>query len=318
MEISRDIMVVGLNPALQKILSFDKFGLGRVNRAGALSLIPGGKAANFAKAVSSAGMGAEIYQFAGGAAGDDYCRTLDKEGLAYFNVATRSVTRTCTTLLCGGGGSTEVIEPSGVVLESEAKKLLASIMASMPKFKALAICGTAPPGVKAKFYASAAKCARRHGLRVLVDSCHDIAATLDEGPEVVKVNRDELKLVSGKSSVKSGAKVLMNEYPVRVLGITDGPRNAHLLVRNEPSTDDKSFSHYILSVPRLEKVVNPIGAGDTVSAVLLCSLMKGIETIESFKIALGAGCASCMNEGNAVFSMAEAKKIAAGISLAQV
>ena len=77
------MMALGLNPALQKLLNFTKFQPGEVNRAETISYIPGGKAANFAKAAINYGCKTVIYQFSGGASGERYCRILDLENLPF-------------------------------------------------------------------------------------------------------------------------------------------------------------------------------------------------------------------------------------------
>ncbi len=313
-----DIMVVGLNPALQKTLVFDKFIPRSVNRGISISYIPGGKAANFAKAALTAGKSSMIFQFSGGETGRHYCRMLDKNNLHHHTQATRAGTRTCSTLLCTKTSSaTEIIEPSEPVTEAEAKQLLASILDVMGSFKAVAICGTAPPGVKGKFFASVAQKARKLGLPLLVDTCHDIRPALMGSPEILKINLEELRILSGKRSAKPAAETLFKSFPLKILAVTDGPGDARLFIRAQPGTSVSAFAHYVFSLPKLERAVNPIGAGDTVSAAMLCSFISGADAVEAFKFALAAGSASCLSRSNAEFSLAEARRISSRIGMVQ-
>ncbi|MBN1863958.1 MAG: hypothetical protein JW808_03565 [Victivallales bacterium] len=316
---SPEIMVVGLNPALQKILVFDKLRPRSVNRAANVSYIPGGKAANFAKAALKAGKSSMIFQFVGGNTGELYCRTLDKEKLLYHNEAIQAATRTCSTLLCGKTGSaTEIIEPSEPVAEAEAKKLLASVLGSMKSFKAVAICGSAPPGINAKFFANVAKMARKLGLPLLVDTCCVIRPALRQAPEVLKINLDELKILSGKRSLIPAVDTLFKNFPLKTLAVTDGSRDARMFIRNPPCSGMSLFSRYVFSLPRLSGPVNPIGAGDTVSAVMLCSMISGSGAVEAFKFALAAGSASCLSRSNAEFSIDKAREIHLAIRMRQI
>lgn len=305
-------MAVALNPALQKLLNFREFCPGEVNRAKDISYISGGKAANFAKAAISNGTDAVIYQFTGGTAGEKYVKILKLEKLPSFSQNTSAETRTCSTILNDKNSLvTELIEPSGTILEKEAKRLLAQCLSDLPQFQGLALCGTFPPGIKAKFYAKLTHQAQKLDIPVLMDACIDIIPVLEEGLEILKINLTELKSLTRKRKVETAANTILKNYQVKIIAITDGPRSGHLFLRQQPDSKKAPCTHYEYSIPKLKKVINPIGAGDTVSAVLLSEYLSGTPIHEAFKIALGAGSASCLTHQNAVFDAKFAKKLAA-------
>ena len=168
---NKKILVVGLNPAVQKIVSFQDFKLDQVNRAKDITYISGGKGANFAKASKVVGQDLALYQFSGGAAGEKYLKILKLEKIKYNNQQTISETRTCSTIISDKNSAvTELIEPAGRISESEAKLLLAKIIQDLDKFNGVAICGTFPYGIKDKFYSKIAKVAKEKSIPLLLDS----------------------------------------------------------------------------------------------------------------------------------------------------
>ena len=59
--------------------------------------------------------------------------------------------------------------------------------------------------------------------------------------------------------------------------------------------------------------MNPIGAGDTVSAVLLAGLLNGIPMVPAFATALAAGTASCLRIQGSSFSEDEVHTVLSGL-----
>ena len=93
------------------------------------------------------------------------------------------------------------------------------------------------------------------------------------------------------------------------MALTDGPDQAHLFADS---------AHWRFELPTLDKVVNPIGAGDTVGAVLLQGLIGGDDAPDAFQLGLAAASASCRSIHGAHFSMDEARAMAAEISCEKI
>ena len=280
----KKILVVGLNPAWQKILIFEDLLRGKVNRALDMVTFGSGKGANFAKISVRSGHDALLAQFAGGHTGDMLIDCLQDTGIEMINQRTGILTRTCMTLISSLSEVTELIEPSGVIPDSDVAELLDKIIKKTPVCDAVAICGTFPPGVTIDFYVEIAKYAKKNAIPVIVDSYKGIMPLLEEGIDILKINRRELAVLSEEDDVRRGGEKIVNTYPIKILAVTDGGNKAYLFV------DDKYSEH---KVPFIENVVNPIGAGDTVSAVLLSEYLGGTDIAEAFTKALSAGSDSC-------------------------
>ena len=98
------VLVVGPNPALQRVLRFDALEIGGVNRASGLDQYVGGKGQGAALALQlwapEEGPHA-VAQFLGGESGRYVESALAAAGLTTITQQVAGPTRTCTTLLHG-------------------------------------------------------------------------------------------------------------------------------------------------------------------------------------------------------------------------
>ena len=61
------------------------------------------------------------------------------------------------------------------------------------------------------------------------------------------------------------------------------------------------------------EIVNPIGAGDTVSAVLLAAILHDVPMHDAFATALAAGTASCLRVKGSSFRVKDVERILQGM-----
>jgi len=301
----KKIMLVGFNPALQKVLNFSDFRQNEVNRAEKITYTHGGKAANYAKALDLFGFNATIFQFTGGNSGKKYCDILSEEGIDYRNCITEAETRICSTCISEKDQSvTEIIEPSENISSEEAAMMKEMIDKSMKHFDAVCICGTFPPGVDNSLYAAVVKKAVSLNIPVLIDAYIDINPVLQEGPDFLKINLDEFRKIISESEIRTAAANFFKTFNnVKVLALTDGPDNAYLFINPDIYSSDAECKGIRYYIPELEKVVNPIGAGDTAGAGFISSVLNGASFKDAFKKGLAAASASCLEKKNANFDV---------------
>lgn len=309
-----ELLALGLNPAWQKTLFFTHLQPGEVNRARSVLCQASGKGINFVEAVRRVGGRAVVLQFAGGVTGEWVAADLDRRGLPHVTVRAAAATRVCTTLLSeADGGMTELIEPSGTVRPDELAALRAAIRERLPAAAGVALCGTFPPGVPEALYAETAAAARAAGLPVLLDGHRGVLPTLAAGVDILKINASELKQLAEETDLAAAAAACLARFPrVRLLAVTAGGAAAYLFTR---------AGVWEFGLPRLERVVNPIGAGDTVGGVLLHRLVAAgnaaLETAapDAFRFALACASASCLTAEPARFDPAAAADLAPRITV---
>jgi fructose-1-phosphate kinase PfkB-like protein len=175
----------------------------------------------------------------------------------------------------------------------------------------VALCGTFPPGVPDTFYEEAVRAARHRGIPVLLDGYRGVLPTLQAGVELLKVNAAELCALMERDDLAGAAADCLAAFPVRWLAVTAGGGQAHLFRAGEK---------WDFTLPKLERVLNPIGAGDTAAAVLLAQVAGRRALLEepagmvgAFRQALAAASASCLTPEPARFDPAAAATLATRI-----
>ena len=285
----KKIMAIGANPAWQKVLQFGQLRFNAVNRADAMWSFASGKGINFARAAQIWDMATvDLVQFAGGDNGKLLLDDLADEKLTSKTFLTNIPTRCCTTLLSSADGTmTELIEPSqapGWEAECEA---LEFIRENMPLVDGMALCGQLPSGMAADFYVQCVKYAAANEKMVLIDSWKNIEPVLQAARRaVLKINAEELTDLTGIDEVVPAMKMLFDNYSLEYIAITNGANGAWLGTRSE------CFQY---SVSAIGQVVNPVGSGDTASAVLLSCLLAGKTPEHALAYAIAAASANCLS-----------------------
>ena len=245
-------LVVGPNPALQRVLRFDALELGGVNRASGLDQYVGGKGQGAALALQlwAPEEAHAVAQFLGGESGRYVESALGAAGLSTITQQVGGPTRTCTTLL-QGGTSTELIDPSDPVTEAELAGLTERCIAAMGAYGVVALCGTQPPGAECLYERLAFALAEpdrpltpadRTAPLLLLDGFKAVDGVLDSGRlDVLKLNLDELVALTKLNTPAAAARHLLAgpaarlRRPGAVVAITDGPRPALLFQARRPT-----------------------------------------------------------------------------------
>ncbi|KAJ1965810.1 hypothetical protein GGI12_000497 [Dipsacomyces acuminosporus] len=238
---------------------------------------------------------------------------------------------------------TEMVGVSGAIDESaeaEYEQTSSSLLRSATPPKALALCGTFPPGLRSTTVARIIS-ARTERTLVFVDAVKDIHPVLESKCiDILKVNSGEVisilstldRRYEGKTpkdvDLAQAAMELGKRYSIGVMAVTDGPSTAYLANTRENrchaftipdlladrayflDSEETSYGHLVL---------NPLGAGDTCSAVFLNTLLEGKPTVEAFALGLAAASASCLVPmPNCVFDRKVMERIRGRMTLSQL
>lgn len=312
----RPVLAVCLNPAWQKTLIFSHLQPGEVNRARRVHECGGGKGVNVARVFRRLGLPVAVAAFAGGYPGQRLRGEFGEVGVEPIVVDVAATTRCCFTVISEDDGVvTELIEPSGPIAAREEEALQMLVNGQIRRFGAVALSGTVPPGISGEFYASVAREAAMHGVPVLLDAVKDIAATLQAGVTMLKINAAELRELGGADDVAESAQRLCRRFAALAwLAVTDGPRPAQLFSRSRS---------WRFTLPALPRVVSAIGGGDCTAAILCRRLAEKPDATDElmadfYAEALACASASCLTDTPSVFDPAEAMKIRAAIIIEAV
>src|SRR5664279_2607002 len=170
----RRLVCVCLNAAVDKVAAVDRLVPGEIHRPEVLSVVPGGKALNVARAAATLGMPVRAVAVLGGNAGDWMDAALRAREIATHVVRAAGETRTCLSVLDRAAATlTEFYEP-GLTLDAAdwaaAEAALRSELDDDPSGSLVVLAGSLPPGAPLDGYARLATIAEDAGARSVVDA----------------------------------------------------------------------------------------------------------------------------------------------------
>ena len=281
------IRVVGANPAMDRISTWPPLRLGAVNRAAAVSVVPGGKGFNVARAALRLGTTATAYGFLGGDVGEALRSMIAADGVIDRHTTVAAGTRVCFVVVEPGAERTTVLtEPGPPVTEAEVSRLLADIGADTGPGDLLVISGSLPDSVPASVVGEILELGRAAGTRTLVDIHSEaLRVAFASRPWMLKCNRREMLELLGEPDpdtpmgmVELAAEMQrIREHGIEMVVVTMGAEGALL-------ADARGVVHAV--APRIREV-NPTGSGD----LFLAGLTVGIEEGSAPREAIGLGVA---------------------------
>ncbi|MEU0271622.1 1-phosphofructokinase family hexose kinase [Streptomyces sp. NPDC006307] len=261
------ILTVTLNTALDLTYTVGALVPRSSHRVTDVTERPGGKGLNVARVLAALGHETVVTGFAGGATGEVVRGLLAplpgvRDALVPIAGATR---RTVAVVDASTGDTTQLNEPGPVVAPAEWSAFLSTYDTLVGEARAVALCGSLPPGVRVGAYAELIRRARAAGVPVLLDTSGEpLRRGIAARPDIVKPNADELAHLTGareplpatRDARRRGAHAVAASLgPDGLLAVTpDGTWRA---------------------APPAPVKGNPTGAGDSAVAGLLSALVEG-------------------------------------------
>lgn len=294
------VLCFSVTPAWQRILLFDGFACGEVNRAKEVYSCAAGKGVNTARGLLQLGFHATTTGFNGGTTGRWLAEDIARIQMGNALIDVPFDTRICTTLIDRSQHTvTEMVEetqqPDSAAIESLIQRAHAQIESSI----ALACCGTLPTWMPHTIYADLIAHAAQRGIPTLVDSHKQpFLSALHAQPLLAKLNVQELALttqtvITDEASLLAALRTLQSATPSALL-VTQGASAAYLAHAN---------TIWRFTLPQLKSVVNPIGSGDSVNAGILAALLRNHALVRAVAYGLACGTANVQTRYPAQFEI---------------
>ena len=272
------IYTVTMNPSLDYLLSLPALQAGETNRSAAERLVAGGKGINVSKMLYNLGTDSIIWGFAGGFSGEELCRQLTAAGLRQELIFLHNG-NTRINVKLSAGQETEV-NASGPQAEEEALQIFYRRLEALTAEDYVVLSGSLLP-------------LQGRGVHFIVDTTGEsLRETLPLHPFLIKPNQRELEELfktelTQRSQVAELAKQLQEMGAENVL-VSLGGDGAVCV-----AADGRIFD----SRPPGGKVVNSVGAGDSMVAGFLHGYLQTGDYKIAFLEGLCAGSASAFSEG---------------------
>ncbi len=279
------ILTVTLNTALDVTYRVPRLLPHASHRVADVSERPGGKGINVARVLAALGHEVTATGFAGGPVGAVVRELLARspgvvDALAPCAGTTR---RTVAVVDEASGDTTQFNEPGPLITAAEWSRFLdryEDLLAGGAR--AVALCGSLPPGVPVGAYAVLVRAARAAGVPVLLDTSGEaLRRGVAARPEIIKPNAAELAELTGSREPLPATRDARR-------------RGAHAVVTSLgpdgllAATPEGAWR----AAPPRALTGNPTGAGDSAVAGLLSALAEGLDWPERLTRAVALSAAT--------------------------
>lgn len=285
------IYTVSFNPAWDYVMSVDDFKIGKTNRSSFESIMFGGKGINVSAVLKELDVTSTALGFVAGFTGDALESEIKSKGIkAEFIKLPKGMTRINVKLKTGK--ETE-INGRGPEIDEAAVELLFEKLNALSEGDILILAGSIPAGMPDDIYEKILERLKDKGITFVVDATKDLLLNvLKYNPFLIKPNIHELEEIFATElktddDIVQKAKVLQEKGAKNVL-ISRGGDGAVLV--------DEFDNVHKIGVAE-GKVINSVGAGDSMVAGFVAGYEKYHDYSLALKLGTAAGSATAFSEG---------------------
>jgi 1-phosphofructokinase family hexose kinase len=289
------VIIAGPNLTIDRTSRVGELRPGEVLRLHDVAVTPGGKGLNVARAARLLGAPASLVGFIPGYTGRAAAAMIAEEGVTLQGIPVAGEIRSTAIVLEPDGRATVLNEPGPRLRDGVWVKLEAVIDDALVDHAVLVCSGSLPPGAPEEGYGLLVARARDAGRRSVVDAAGAVlAAALEAYPDVVVPNLGEAEGVlygrvdeavdaapdAQPRAMKAALELVRRGAEAAV--VTAAAAGAAVAWDGEPVW---------LDAPRV-RVVNPIGAGDVLTAALAAALERGVGVVDAAREGVAAASAA--------------------------
>ncbi|MED3691390.1 1-phosphofructokinase [Peribacillus butanolivorans] len=281
------IYTVTLNPSIDYLVEVENFQMGKVNRTSYEVKFPGGKGINVSRVLKRLGNDTTAFGFIGGQTGEFVKRYLRQEEI--FTDFTEIAEDTRINIKLKTGMETEINSQGPVISKANYQQLFSQIE-QLKNNDILVLSGSIPSSIPSDVYESMAKTCSDNGIKLVVDtSGKELLSVLQHRPFLIKPNHHELgelfstKIKNVEDASKYGSKL-----------VESGAQHVIVSMAGSGAVLCTDGDSYTANVPK-GKVINSVGAGDSMVAGFIGTYEKTEDIFSSFCFSLASGSATAFS-----------------------
>lgn len=285
------IYTVTFNPALDYVVRMDHLELGAVNRSNEEAVFYGGKGINVSTVLKNLGVDSVALGFVAGFTGQAIADGVKAQGVeADFITLKEGMSR--INVKIKAGEETE-INGQGPKIGKEDLDCMFKKISQIKDGDCLVLAGTIPATLPSDIYESIMESIQDKKVDIVVDATKDLLLNvLKYHPFLIKPNNHELGELFGVT-LQSDEDITKYAKKLQELGarnvLVSMAKDGSLLVTETGEV-------YRMGVPK-GKVVNSVGAGDSMVAGFIASYMKDHNYLDALKFGTATGSATAFSEG---------------------
>lgn len=283
------IYTITFNPALDYISQVENFEVGKINRTKTEKILPGGKGLNVSIVLKNLEYNSTALGFIAGFTGEELKKQLEdykintdfikvKKGITRINVKISSKEETA---LNGNGPE---------ITKEDIQNLLDKID-KIKKDDIVILAGNVPKGINNNIYEIICVKLEKNGVTYIVDATKELLINvLKYKPFLIKPNKEELE-ETFKVKIKTKEDIVLYAKKLQLMGaknvlVSLGGDGAILVTAEE--------NVYFCEAPK-GKVLNTVGAGDSMVAGFLAGYLKTQDYEYALKMGIATGSASAFS-----------------------
>ncbi len=284
------IYTITFNPSLDYIASCDNFVLGQTNRTTKEIIYPGGKGINVSIVLRNLGLDTTALGFLAGFTGDEIKRLILKEGIKNEMIEVNNGFSRINIKLRSNQESE--LNGMGPLIDDESIKKLYQKLDKLTSDDILVLAGSIPSSMPSNIYSDIMDYLKDKNMKIVVDATKDLLLNvIPYKPFLIKPNNHELGELF---NVELNTREEVVPYAKKLQEL--GARNVLVSLAGQGAVlVDENNEVYSSPAPK-GKVINSVGAGDSMVAGFLYGYKTFNNYHEAFKYGVCTGSASAFSE----------------------
>ena len=280
------IYTITFNPALDYISQVDNFEVGKINRTKTEKILPGGKGLNVSIVLKNLGLESTALGFIGGFTGEELQRRIEAQGIKTdFIKVKNGITR--INIKISSDRETALNGNGPEILEEDIQELLEKIE-NIKKKDIVILAGNVPKGINNNIYEIICVNLERNGVTFIVDATKELLINiLKYKPFLIKPNREELE-ETFKVKINTEEDIITYAKKMQLMGA----QNVLVSLGGDGAILITSDNQVLQSDAPKGKVLNTVGAGDSMVAGFLAGYIESKNYEYSLKMGIATGSAS--------------------------
>lgn len=280
------IYTITFNPALDYISQVENFEIGKINRTKTEKILPGGKGLNVSTVLKNLGIESTALGFIAGFTGEELKRSIEEKGIKTdFIKVEKGITR--INVKISSNEETALNGNGPEITEEDINKLLEKIQ-KITEEDMVILAGNIPRCINNDIYEIICKTLEKNNVTFVVDATKELLMNvLKYKPFLIKPNKEELE-ETFKEKIETKEEIIVHAKKLQQIGaqnvlISLGGEGAILV-----TTEGKE---YYSKAPK-GKVLNTVGAGDSMVAGFIAGYKQSGDFEQAFKMGIATGSAS--------------------------
>ena len=290
------IYTVTFNPAIDYIAEVNNLKMDEINRATSEKILAGGKGINVSVVLKNLGIESIALGFIAGFTGQEIKRKLEEFGIktdfVYIPEKFSRINVKLQSNIAGVKSVETAINGEGPKISEKEIQELMEKLDKLEKEDYLVLAGSVSRNMKDDIYEKICTKVKEKGAKIVADATGKLLVNvLKHNPFLIKPNKEELEEIF-EDEIKTNEEIIFYAKKLQEMGaenvLISMDQDGAILI-----TKDKKVLH---SKAPKGKLVNSVGAGDSMVAGFLTGFITYDDYEKAFKMGIAAGSASAFSE----------------------